>query len=71
MLRHPPTPALTCIPLQVMRAELPGWLATLQKQAAWPPHELRLWSTLSGAQRARLQAAGVFSPSELLDPQAS
>ena len=54
-----------------MRAELPGWLATLQKQAAWPPHELRLWSTLSGAQRARLQAAGVFSPSELFDPQAS
>tara|TARA_B110001469_G_C9376165_1_gene195478 strand:- start:44 stop:559 length:516 start_codon:yes stop_codon:yes gene_type:complete len=53
---------------EVVRAELPGWLATLRLQAAWTPAELRLWAGLSVAQRARLTAAGVFSPSELTEP---
>ena len=53
---------------EVVRAELPGWLATLRQQAAWRPEDLRLWATLSAAQRARLTVAGLFSPSELMDP---
>ena len=53
---------------EVVRVELPGWLATLRQQAAWSPEDLHLWAGLSAAQRARLTAAGLFSPSELMDP---